>query len=153
MLWCFCFKQKTAYEMRISDWSSDVCSSDLVEMEVKQLANSQVLKSTTLTDGSTAVGLGTLTLTTSSGSYDITIDSGNNTLDGLAEAINAADAGVTATIITDSDGARLVLKGGDGEDDAFTLTNGGGAAANLARFTWNGATGGTTGRTAGREEA
>src|SRR3546814_18882451 len=28
-LFCFCFKQKTAYEMRISDWSSDVCSSDL----------------------------------------------------------------------------------------------------------------------------
>src|SRR3546814_8252238 len=25
---CFFFKQKTAYEMRISDWSSDVCSSD-----------------------------------------------------------------------------------------------------------------------------
>src|SRR3546814_2277066 len=30
-MWCFCFKQKTAYEMRISDWSSDVCSSDLHE--------------------------------------------------------------------------------------------------------------------------
>src|SRR3546814_4511150 len=35
MIWCLCywyfffFKQKTAYEMRISDWSSDVCSSDL----------------------------------------------------------------------------------------------------------------------------
>src|SRR3546814_3183757 len=31
MLLCFFvfFKQKTAYEMRISDWSSDVCSSDL----------------------------------------------------------------------------------------------------------------------------
>src|SRR3546814_1432196 len=28
----FFFKQKTAYEMRISDWSSDVCSSDLFEM-------------------------------------------------------------------------------------------------------------------------
>src|SRR3546814_5297860 len=28
-LLCFFFKQKTAYEMRISDWSSDVCSSDL----------------------------------------------------------------------------------------------------------------------------
>src|SRR3546814_5760270 len=27
----FFFKQKTAYEMRISDWSSDVCSSDLAE--------------------------------------------------------------------------------------------------------------------------
>src|SRR3546814_5548124 len=32
-VWWFCvffFKQKTAYEMRISDWSSDVCSSDLI---------------------------------------------------------------------------------------------------------------------------
>src|SRR3546814_6272652 len=29
-LFLFFFKQKTAYEMRISDWSSDVCSSDLV---------------------------------------------------------------------------------------------------------------------------
>src|SRR3546814_1984841 len=32
MISCFCFffvKQKTAYERRISDWSSDVCSSDL----------------------------------------------------------------------------------------------------------------------------
>src|SRR3546814_14908260 len=29
MFWFFFFKQKTAYEMRISDWSSDVCSSDL----------------------------------------------------------------------------------------------------------------------------
>src|SRR3546814_350162 len=31
MFFFFFFKQKTAYEMRISDWSSDVCSSDLVE--------------------------------------------------------------------------------------------------------------------------
>src|SRR3546814_1319286 len=29
MFFFFLFKQKTAYEMRISDWSSDVCSSDL----------------------------------------------------------------------------------------------------------------------------
>src|SRR3546814_7388124 len=29
----FFFKQKTAYEMRISDWSSDVCSSDLPEID------------------------------------------------------------------------------------------------------------------------
>src|SRR3546814_6032820 len=29
----FFFKQKTAYEMRISDWSSDVCSSDLAGMK------------------------------------------------------------------------------------------------------------------------
>src|SRR3546814_9857974 len=29
-----CFKQKTAYELRISDWSSDVCSSDLLDQTV-----------------------------------------------------------------------------------------------------------------------
>src|SRR3546814_2051214 len=29
----FFFKQKTAYEMRISDWSSDVCSSDLITVD------------------------------------------------------------------------------------------------------------------------
>src|SRR3546814_8803218 len=31
LLFVFFFKQKTAYEMRISDWSSDVCSSDLLD--------------------------------------------------------------------------------------------------------------------------
>src|SRR3546814_1355319 len=41
----FFFKQKTAYEMRISDWSSDVCSSDLVtelyadQMELRALVS------------------------------------------------------------------------------------------------------------------
>src|SRR3546814_13217505 len=32
----FFFKQKTAYEMRISDWSSDVCSSDLCRSPVQR---------------------------------------------------------------------------------------------------------------------
>src|SRR3546814_17570668 len=35
----FFFKQKTAYEMRISDWSSDVCSSDLPHLLSAPLAN------------------------------------------------------------------------------------------------------------------
>src|SRR3546814_18092546 len=34
----FCFKQKTAYEMRISDWSSDVCSSDLPDRDLTKYA-------------------------------------------------------------------------------------------------------------------
>src|SRR3546814_5120740 len=33
VVFVFFFKQKTAYEMRISDWSSDVCSSDLTLQE------------------------------------------------------------------------------------------------------------------------
>src|SRR3546814_2932215 len=42
LCWFFefcCFKQKTAYEMRISDWSSDVCSSDLDIAGLKVLLN------------------------------------------------------------------------------------------------------------------
>src|SRR3546814_8375576 len=34
----FFFKQKTAYEMRISDWSSDVCSSDLSNQDMVNAA-------------------------------------------------------------------------------------------------------------------
>src|SRR3546814_5770174 len=34
------FKQKTAYEMRISVWSSDVCSSDLMHIDVSMLGSS-----------------------------------------------------------------------------------------------------------------
>src|SRR3546814_2179643 len=38
ILWfCFFFKQKTAYELRISDWSSDVCSSDLEPSRVPRV--------------------------------------------------------------------------------------------------------------------
>src|SRR3546814_3213195 len=38
LLFFFFFKQKTAYEMRISDWSSDVCSSDLYVAQAKPAA-------------------------------------------------------------------------------------------------------------------
>src|SRR3546814_7767866 len=39
MVRLFFFKQKTAYEMRISDWSSDVCSSDLTKNRLPNLAS------------------------------------------------------------------------------------------------------------------
>src|SRR3546814_7195462 len=39
ILYIFFFKQKTAYEMRISDWSSDVCSSDLINCPRHRHAN------------------------------------------------------------------------------------------------------------------
>src|SRR3546814_1361324 len=46
VMFCFC-KQKTAYEMRISDWSSDVCSSDLLGepglVEPELLAHNRLL--------------------------------------------------------------------------------------------------------------
>src|SRR3546814_6490587 len=41
----FFFKQKTAYEMRISDWSSDVCSSDLAaDVAVEPAVDDQLIR-------------------------------------------------------------------------------------------------------------
>src|SRR3546814_8377236 len=39
VVFCFFFKQKTAYEMRISDWSVDVCSSDLQRLHHRHRAD------------------------------------------------------------------------------------------------------------------
>src|SRR3546814_18565946 len=40
----FFFKQKTAYEMRISDWSSDVCSSDLREVPCEEVLKQPLIR-------------------------------------------------------------------------------------------------------------
>src|SRR3546814_2808890 len=43
-MFCFFFKQKPAYEMRISDWSSDVCSSDLLLiLSVTSIITSEIM--------------------------------------------------------------------------------------------------------------
>src|SRR3546814_9673506 len=39
----FFFKQKTAYEMRISDWSSDVCSSDLLAADRQRPRDAEIV--------------------------------------------------------------------------------------------------------------
>src|SRR3546814_20538444 len=43
VLMIFFFKQKTAYEMRISDWSSDVCSSDLAFVSKAEVATTPLV--------------------------------------------------------------------------------------------------------------
>src|SRR3546814_3428861 len=52
----FFFKQKTAYEMRISDWSSDLCSSDLTAPIVKVTGRN--VQNTALASASTYTGAG-----------------------------------------------------------------------------------------------
>lgn len=115
------------------------------EMEVVQLAKAQTLESATFASSSDPVGQGTLTLATARGSFDIVIDPSNDSLSGLASAINAAESGVTASVVTDSNGARLVLKGATGEAQAFTLSVPSGTATGLERFAYGaGVTGGMT---------
>src|SRR3546814_6791434 len=60
----FFFKQKTAYEMRISDWSSDVCSSDLTVDEGRQSMRYRVTEAATgrMATSSTSAGTSLLVL-------------------------------------------------------------------------------------------
>lgn len=107
---------------------------------VSQLATSQTAVSkTAFASAATTIGTGTLTLKLGTASYnadgtmasftkgaadaiDITIDDSNSSLTGIAAAINAKKAGVTASVVTDQNGtAYLSLKGATGAAQAFTL--------------------------------
>src|SRR3546814_5072069 len=74
----FFFKQKTAYEMRISDWSSDVCSSDLL---------ADVLRRAHLEDGIAWSRIAVL------------VRSGRNTIPALRRSLGAA--GVPVEVASD----------------------------------------------------
>lgn len=79
---------------------------------VTNLASAQQLLSKPFVGGSSAaLGTGALTLSLGSTSFNVQVDSSNNTLDGIAAAINSAsnNPGVNATVITGTDGAHLVL--------------------------------------------
>lgn len=111
------------------------------QIEVNQLAKGQVLQSAALTAATDVAGTGSLTLTVGATTKTIALTSPANTLSDLASAINASNAGVTASIVTDQAGARIVIKGPTGLDKAFTLTADASADTDLQRFTWDGATG------------
>ena len=91
-------------------------------IEVKSLAAAQSLSSkayatTTSSVGSgvvniqfgTADGNGSFSTNANAPALSVTLDSSNNTLTGLANAINAANRGVTAAIVNDGSGYRLTL--------------------------------------------
>jgi len=104
-------------------------------LEVTQLAQSQTLASRTFAAATDTVGAGKLTLrfgSVSGGAFtedaghaaaSIDIPSGA-TLSDVADAINGANAGVSAYIANTVDGARLVLKGQDGAANGFVLEAG-----------------------------
>ncbi|MBF6622142.1 MAG: flagellar filament capping protein FliD [Pseudomonas stutzeri] len=90
------------------------------KVEVLQLASTSKVALAAI-DGKAKLNTGTLDIKVGDTEVGITIDSTNNTLDGIRDAINEAgkSAGVSATIITDDHGSRLVLsssKAGEGND-------------------------------------
>lgn len=120
---------------------------------VNRLAAGQRLNSPAFTSGNDPVGLGTLSFVFGRRSPDpnnsnsflfaagarpsvnVTITPENNTLAGLAKAINDSNSGVTASIIASSGSATLVLRGPDGADNAFIISAAGsGGPPGLERF-------------------
>lgn len=131
-------------------------------LEVTNVAQAQSLSFVSFDSITDAVGEGTLTFNFGSWSRDasdnplaftqnvdkesvtVTIDSSNNSLKGLRDAINAADFGVRATIIDDGNGYRLSLLAESGEDNQLEVTasEAGGSPTNtdandLSRFAFN----------------
>jgi flagellar hook-associated protein 2 len=94
-------------------------------IEVTQLAQAHKLASSAFTNTTDSVGTGTLTFqfgTYSGGVFTVnsakaaqtvTVSSSQNTLAGIRDAVNAAKVGVTATILNDGTGNRLVFTSGD----------------------------------------
>ena len=80
-------------------------------VDVTSLASAQALASRDVfaDRDSTSVGQGSLTLNVGDKTTNITIDSSNDTLQGLANAINEADAGVSAGVIDTGSGFQLVF--------------------------------------------
>jgi flagellar hook-associated protein 2 len=131
--------------------------------EISQLAQAQSLSSdAVLSSPSDSVGEGTLTFEfgnwdvvvppidpstftlSETPSVTVTIDSTNNSLTGLAKAINDADFGVQASVINDGDGYRLVTRAASGLDNQLRITasESGGSPSNtdstgLSRFAFN----------------
>lgn len=101
-------------------------------IDVSTLASSQVLASGGYASASTVVGAGTLTFkigapayaSGSSGSYSgftpdetktvtIAIDSSQNTVSGIRDAVNASNVGITASLVVDGDQTRLLFTADD----------------------------------------
>ncbi|CAN5612455.1 flagellar filament capping protein FliD [soil metagenome] len=118
----------------VSASASATASAGSYAVEVTQLAQAQALSSGTFASSSTVVGTGQLVLelgTTAAGVFTprtgilpklITIDSSNQTLGGIRDAINASGAGVTASIVTSGGASRLVLRSPTGADSSMRLT-------------------------------
>jgi flagellar hook-associated protein 2 len=121
-----------------TDLSTDV-QAGTYTFTVEKIAQSQSLSSTVFSDTGLSIGEGTLTfsfgnVTASGGAMtafaadadaddvEIVIDSSNNTLEGLRDAINTADFGVQATIVNNGSGYILQLNAASGADNELRIT-------------------------------
>jgi len=107
-------------------------------VDVDQVAQAQALATGTFQDrNSTGVGTGTLTFQVGEETKTLTLDESNNTLNGLAQAINEGGFGVSASILDTGNGFRMVLNSDEtGVANAMRITAEGGDGG-LEQFNFN----------------
>ncbi len=109
-------------------------------LAITQLAQGTNLQSAAFSGGSSAtVGTGTLKIAVGSSSFSVSVTSSNNTLSGIASAINAAsdNPGISATVITADTGSYLALSSSvTGASNAVTVSETD-AGTGLSRLTYN----------------
>ncbi|GLU33930.1 flagellar filament capping protein FliD [Trinickia caryophylli] len=102
-------------------------------INVQQVATANQISSQAYASGAT-LGTGTVTIGLGSSSMSVTLDSTNNTLSGLAAAINnsTSNPGVSAAVVTAADGQHLVLTSKTtGASNTVTISGGSGVDAGL----------------------
>jgi flagellar hook-associated protein 2 len=125
--------------------ASQSAPSGVYQVEVTQLASSSKVALAAMPPGDDEkLSTGTLSIKVGATSVlDVVVDSSNNTLAGIRDAINKAAAGVSASIVTDDQGSRLVLtssKQGDGNDITVVVANDGAepGTTSLNKLTFSG---------------
>ncbi|WP_372997076.1 flagellar filament capping protein FliD [Marinobacter sp.] len=105
-------------------------------LNVETIAESDAMAFAAVADrDATSVGQGTMTLQVGDKTTNILIDEGNDTLQGVANAINDSDAGVSASILNTGDGYRLVLNSDEtGTANQINLSTGAADGTDLANF-------------------
>lgn len=103
-------KSSVSDESALSATVSSTAAAGVYRLKVNSLAQAHQVATQVLPDADSEITQGTITLRAGSRSpVTITVDSTNNTLSGLATAINDANAGLSASIVEDGSGARIVL--------------------------------------------
>lgn len=122
---------------------------------VNQLATAQSISSGAFSSSSAIVGTGTLVVGLGGKTVGITIDSSNNTLQGIASAINSASGnpGVTASVVNAADGAHLILtSNATGASNTISVSSSGGdGGLSVLNYASGGSSNGMTQQTAAQD--
>ncbi len=116
-------------ENALSASASDSAVPGVYRLTVDSVARAHQVASQGFTDSDSEINTGTFELRVGNGELTtITVDASNNTLDGLAESINASGSGVNASVIRDASGGatpyRLLLTSSEtGTDNEISINN------------------------------